>query len=119
MILLDIVCVVFMGACFCRLYKLNPEEDKLGWGVMYGLVLAGDVSVWAEVRNGDENFIWAVVFFFLAWLLNFWLTHKQWLQNNGAPAIVKQEPPKPPMEEPPHFVQSRLASMSEVVEHIP
>lgn len=83
------VCGPTIWACFCRLRLLNPQQDKLGWGVMYLAMLAGTVAIVAEAANTatwPDMGSWLML---VAIDLNLWLTHHQWLENN-APFIAKK-----------------------------
>jgi predicted membrane channel-forming protein YqfA (hemolysin III family) len=89
LVTLTVLCAPLAAACMCRLYKLNPANDKFGWGVMYLAMLIGVLCVLAEAKErqgwpplGEFAFLAAVA-------LNIILTHQQWRFNNS-PMIVKK-----------------------------
>ena len=84
-----IICAPITVACLCRLWMLNPKTDKSGWGVMYMLMLAFSLSVFAETANTGKWPDFVTLTALTAIGFNLWLTHKQWIDNNTPPIVRK------------------------------
>lgn len=89
-------CALIFGACICRLYMLNPREDKPGWAVMYGCMLVMSISTLAECANHLRLPTFPEWMALAAIGLNLILTHQQWLMHNKVPPIAKKTPPETP-----------------------